>query len=48
MREATYTIGIQSVQWKTVDVSDDVQSVQGTHGIRMSPTFARGRKVTIE
>lgn len=36
------------VQWKTLDVSDEQQNVQGYHGVKLSPTFARGRRVTLE
>lgn len=36
------------VQWKTLDVSDEQANVQGTHGIKLSPTYARGRRVTLE
>jgi hypothetical protein len=36
------------VQWKTLDVSDEQANVQGYHGIKLSPTFARGRRITLE
>lgn len=36
------------VQWKALDVSDEQQNVQGYHGVKLSPTYARGRRVTLE
>lgn len=43
-----YRIGLDVVQWKQLDVSDEQQNVQGFHGVKLSPTFARGRRVTLE
>lgn len=43
-----YQIGLDVVQWKWLDVSDNQINVQWFHGIKLSPTFARGRRVTIE
>lgn len=43
-----YRIGLDVVQWKSLDVSDEQQNVQGFHGVRLSPTFARGRRITLE
>lgn len=43
-----FQIGLTVSQWKTLDVSDEQQNVQGYHGIRLSPTFARGRRITLE
>ena len=36
------------VQWKALDVSDSQENVQGFHGVKLSPTFARGRRITLE
>jgi len=43
-----YRVGLDVVQWKALDVSDEQQNVQGFHGVRLSPTFARGRRITLE
>lgn len=43
-----FQIGLQVAQWKSLDVSDEQQNVQGYHGIKLSPTFARGRRITLE
>lgn len=43
-----FRIGLQLVQWKGLDVSDEQSNVQGFHGIKLSPTFARGRRITLE
>lgn len=43
-----FRIGLQVVQWKGLDVSDEQSNVQGFHGIKLSPTFARGRRITLE
>lgn len=43
-----YRIGLDVVQWKSLDVSDEQQNVQGFHGVKLSPTFARGRRITLE
>lgn len=43
-----YRVWLDVVQWKTLDVSDEQQNVQGFHGIKLSPTFARGRRITLE
>lgn len=45
---ADFQIGITSAVWKTLDVSDQQENVQGTHGIKLSPTFVRGRRITFE
>ncbi len=45
---ADFRIWLDVVQWKWLDVSDEQQNVQGYHGIKLSPTFARGRRVTLE
>ena len=43
-----FQVGITVAQWKTLDVSDQQENVQGTHGIKVSPTFVRGRRITLE
>lgn len=43
-----YQVGLDVVQWKWLDVSDEQSNVQWFHGIKLSPTFARGRRVTLE
>ena len=43
-----FRVGLDVVQWKSLDVSDEQQNVQGFHGIKLSPTFARGRRITLE
>lgn len=43
-----YQVWLDLVQWKTIDVSDAVTDVQWFHGVKLSPTFARGRRVTFE
>jgi len=45
---ADYRVWLDVVQWKTLDVSDNQSEVQGFHGVKLSPTFARGRRVTLE
>jgi len=45
---ADYQIGLDVVQWKGLDVSDSQADVQGFHGIKLSPTYARGRRITLE
>lgn len=45
---ADYRIWLDVVQWKSLDVSDEQQNVQGFHGVKLSPTFARGRRITLE
>lgn len=43
-----YQIWLDVVDWKRIDISDEQTNVQGFHGIKVSPTFARWRRVTIE
>lgn len=43
-----FRIGLDTVTWKQLDVSDEQQNVQWFHGVRLSPTFARGRRITLE
>lgn len=43
-----YRIWLDVVQWKSLDVSDEQSNVQWFHGIKLSPTFARGRRITLE
>jgi len=43
-----YQVWLDVIQWKSLDVSDEQINVQWFHGIKLSPTFARGRRVTIE
>lgn len=45
---ADYRVWLDVVQWKTLDVSDSQQDVQWFHGVKLSPTFARGRRITLE
>lgn len=45
---ADYRVGLDVVQWKSLDFSDEQQNIQGYHGIKVSPTFARGRRITLE
>lgn len=41
-------IVITACQWADVVTSDDQNNRQGTHGIEVSPTFARGRIINIQ
>ena len=43
-----FRVGLDVVQWKQMDVSDEQQNVQWFHGVKLSPTFARGRRITLE
>lgn len=43
-----FRVGLDVVQWKQLDVSDSQQDVQWFHGVKLSPTFARGRRITLE
>ena len=43
-----FRVWLSVVQWKTLDVSDEQSNVQGYHGIKLSPTFVRGRRITLE
>lgn len=45
---ADYRIWLDVVQWKSLDVSDEQSNVQWFHGVKLSPTFARGRRITLE
>lgn len=45
---ADYRVWLDVVQWKSLDVSDEQNNVQWFHGIKLSPTFARGRRITLE
>lgn len=43
-----FRVGITVANWKSLDVSDEQSNVQGFHGVKLSPTFARGRRITLE
>lgn len=43
-----FRVGLDVVQWKQLDVSDEQQNVQWYHWVKLSPTFARGRRITLE
>jgi len=43
-----FRVGIDVIQWKSLDISDEQTNVQWFHGVKLSPTFARGRRISIE
>lgn len=43
-----FRVGLDVVQWKQLDVTDEAQNVQWYHWVKLSPTFARGRRITLE
>ncbi|MBB1557738.1 MAG: phage tail family protein [candidate division SR1 bacterium] len=43
-----YQIGLTLVNWRKLDTTDEQKNIEGAHGIKMSPTYSRGRKIDIE
>lgn len=43
-----YRVWLTRVDWRWLDTSDEQVDIAGYHGIRLSPTYARGRRITIE
>lgn len=43
-----YRVWLTKVDWRWLDTSDEQVDIAGYHGIRLSPTYARGRRITIE
>lgn len=43
-----YQIGLTLVNWRKLDTTDAQQNLEWAHGIKMSPTYTRGRRIDIE
>lgn len=43
-----YQIGLTLVNWRKLDTTDEQKNIEGAHGIKMSPTYSRGRRIDIE
>lgn len=43
-----YRVGLDVVNWKWLDTTDQTDNVQGYHWIKVSPTYARWRRIVIE
>lgn len=46
--DAEYRIWLTDWNPLSVDVTDEQNNIQGTHWIKLSPTYARGRRIVIE
>lgn len=43
-----FQIGLTALNWKNIDYSDSQAEIQGSHDIKVSPTYRRGRRISIE
>jgi len=43
-----YQIALKDVNWYKLDVSDEQHNIQGFHWIKVSPTYARWRRIEIQ
>ncbi len=43
-----YQIGLTLVNWRRLDTTDEQKNIEGAHGIKMSPTYSRGRRIDVE
>ena len=45
---ANYTVGIMGIDWINSQSSSGKTNIGGYHGVKSTPTFLRGRQITIE
>jgi len=45
---ADYEIYLSKVDWKNIGSSDTIENLEGYHWVKVTPTFARERKIEIE
>lgn len=46
--DSDYIVGITGIQWVNVLSSNQMTNIAGYHGVKSSPTYLRGRQITIE